>query len=81
MSVRMISERQALVDSATPNSGDFKPQSRLELIRPATTTFSLTTSRQQSVKMGHAAGLRAGTRYAFSKDFKKKASRPDHHDE
>ncbi|CAC9885751.1 unnamed protein product [Aureobasidium pullulans] len=26
--------------------------------------------------MGHAAGLRAGTRYAFSRDFKKKASTP-----
>jgi hypothetical protein len=25
-----------------------------------------------AVKMGHPAGLRAGTRYAFSRDFKKK---------
>jgi large subunit ribosomal protein L21e len=26
--------------------------------------------------MGHAAGLRAGTRYAFSRDFKKKGMIP-----
>merc|ERR1712137_1448675 len=34
------------------------------------------TANTHTVKMGHAAGLRAGTRYAFSRDSKKKGMIP-----
>ncbi|KAI0449754.1 ribosomal protein L21e-domain-containing protein [Xylaria acuta] len=44
--------------------------------RPRSRTTQRISSYEAAVTVGHAAGLRAGTRYAFNGDFRKKGSIP-----
>lgn len=46
---------------------------RPALLRPAAANA---LASYNTVAMGHSAGLRAGTRYAFSRDFKKRGAIP-----